>query len=341
MTTDPGELLARAPVRIDFGGGWTDVPPYTVEQGGCVCNVAIARYATARLAPSGDGIVIDEEGRVERARRLADLPVEGGAELAKAALRRAGVDGVRLALRNDFPRGAGLGGSSAAGVALQAAIAAWCGERVVADRAALAERSRAVEVEELHVAGGSQDHYAAAFGGALALHFGERVRAERIPLSRELRAAIERQCIVVYTGESRISGETITAVLDAYRARTPRVVTALARMRELAEQMIVALEQGALDALGGLVAEHWEHQRALHPRITTPAIERVLAAGRAAGAYGGKALGASGGGSVLVIAPAERAADVRDAVARVGELLPFTIDEDGATVSPAPVSSAR
>ena len=78
---------------------------------------------------------------------------------------------------------------------------------------------------------------------------------------------------IAYTGESRISGATITAVLDDYRDRVPRVVAALARMRALAEQMIDALACENVDELGRLVGEHWEHQRALHEKITTPAID--------------------------------------------------------------------
>jgi len=307
-------VVARAPARIDFGGGWTDVPPYTVEEGGCVCNVAIARYATVRMCAGAAGVSVDADDEA----------------LPRAALRRARVDRVAVSLRSDFPRGAGLGGSSSAGVALQAAIAAWRGEALTG--ATLAERSRAVEVEELRVPGGSQDHYAAALGGALALRFGATVEARRIPLSLERRTALERQCSVVYTGESRISGQTITAVLDAYRAREPGVTSALRHMKALAGQMIEVLSDGSLDELGTLVAEHWEHQRSLHPRITTDGIEQVLRAARAAGAIGGKALGASGGGSVLVIAPAERADAVRGAVAAVAQLLPFTIDEEGARV---------
>lgn len=326
--------MARAPARIDFGGGWTDVPPYPIEQGGCVCNLAIARYSTARLQALPSGILIEEGGLLYSAGSAAELGSGRGAELAKAALRRASINGISLSLRDDFPRGAGLGGSSAAGVALQAALAAWCGEHVLPT--ALAERSRAVEVEELRVPGGSQDHYAAALGGALALHFGETVTARRIPLSHDLVRAIERRCTVVFTGQSRISGQTITAVLDAYRARQPRVVSALARMRVLAEQMVAALERGSLDELAALVGEHWEHQRALHPRITTPAIEHVLAVARGAGALGGKALGASGGGSVLVIASEERAAQVRAALAGMAEPLDFMVDVEGVRVDVAP-----
>lgn len=200
-------------------------------------------------------------------------------------------------------------------------------------RSELAERSRALEVEELGVAGGFQDHYAAAYGGALALSFGERARVAQISLSDALVRGLERQCLVAYTGESRISGATITAVLDGYRDRVPRVVGALARMRALAAQMIHALERESVDELGSLVGEHWVEQRALHERITTPTIDKLLDTARAHGALGGKALGASGGGSVLIVAPAERVDEVRERIAPLARLLPFVVDRVGAQVT--------
>lgn len=306
-------IARRAPARLDFGGGWTDVPPYCDREGGFVCNVAITRHATVRLAPA------------EATRVITSRP--GDRALVEGALRHAGVDRVELALVNDFPVGAGLGGSSAAGVAIQSALAAWRGE--TPGPTELAERSRTVEIEELGVAGGRQDHYAAAYGGALALRFSDRVEVERIPLSAGTRAELERRAIVVYTGESRISGDTITAVLDAYRRRERRVCDALERMKGLAEQMAGALRAGDLDSLGSLVGEHWTHQRALHPAIPTPRIDTIIERACAAGAIGAKALGASGGGCVLVIAGRDGADAVRAAVASLGDPLPFAVDEQG------------
>jgi D-glycero-alpha-D-manno-heptose-7-phosphate kinase len=303
-------------VRVDFGGGWTDVPPYTVEEGGCVCNLAIASYARATLRPIARGIEID---------------AGGDTSIGDAALRRARLTNVRLEQTSEFPRGAGLGGSSAAGVAVAAAIAAWHDEPI--SRRALAERSRALEVEELGIAGGFQDHYAAALGGALALTFRERTSAEAIPLSDALVTKLERQCLIAYTGESRISSATITAVLEGYRDRVPRVVTALARMKALASRMIDALRGEDVDALGALVGEHWEHQRALHPKITTPPIDALLETALAHGAIGGKSLGASGGGSVVIIAPEERVDEVRTHVSALARLLPFIVDRQGAHVT--------
>ena len=315
-----GTLVARAPTRIDFGGGWTDVPPYPEEEGGCVCNVAISRYATATIT---SGPALTANGSATRS--------HADDALARAAVARSGLEGrVTLSLRADFPFGAGLGGSSAAGVAALAALSAWRGES--RSRAELAEESRRVEVEDLHVAGGRQDHYAAAFGGALGLRFGAAVGIEPIALGPAVASALARRCTVVYSGQSRISGATITAVLDAYRARELRVVGALAGMKALAARMIVALGAGDLDELGALVGEHWVRQRALHPAITTPRIDAIVGAGARAGALGAKALGASGGGCVLVVAPEERADEVRRAVGAVGEVLAFEVDTHGATI---------
>jgi D-glycero-alpha-D-manno-heptose-7-phosphate kinase len=300
---------------VDFGGGWTDVPPYTVEQGGCVCNLAIASYARATLRAATRGVERDA----------------GGDALCAAALRVARLDNVHLEQTSDFPRGAGLGGSSAAGVAVAAVIAAWRDERV--SKSELAERSRALEVNELGIAGGFQDHYAAAYGGALALTFGANTTATKIPLSDSLVERLERQCIIAYTGESRISGATITAVLNAYRDRVPRVVSALAKMRALAVQMIDALTREDVDTLGALVGEHWVEQRSLHEKITTPPIDALLDAAHAHGALGAKALGASGGGSVVIISPVERADEVRVHVSALARILPFVVDRVGAHVT--------
>ena len=316
--TAPTQLVARAPTRIDLGGGWTDVPPYSEEEGGFVCNVAISRRATVRIRESAGN-----EGSIDT-HRAAD------SALAEAAVRRAGINGIRVEISSDFPIGAGLGGSSAAGVAVNGALAVWRGNTI--DRAALAEQSRAIEVEDLGVPGGRQDHYAAAYGGALALTFGDETRVRRLPLTRKIRTQLERRCIVAYTGQSRISGDTITAVLGAYRARDRRVLHALGRMKALARAMADELHAGDIDELGQLVWEHWQHQRSLHPSIPTPLIDSILERARAAGGLGGKALGASGGGCVLVIAGADNVDAVRAAVVELApQLVEFTIDEQGLT----------
>lgn len=322
-------LVAHAPTRIDFGGGWTDVPPYSVEEGGFVCNVAIDRRAVVTVAaaddpaPGGEPLIRSDADRA----------------LIDAAVRRSGLRNIAVSLRSDFPAGAGLGGSSACGIAVIGALDAWSGRQRTVEE--LAEESRRLEVEDLGVAGGRQDHYAAAIGGALGLEFGTRTSVRRLALDSELREALERRCLVVYTGQSRISGDTITAVLDAYRNRERRVLEALRRMKALAQQMAGSLEARDLETLGALVGEHWVHQRALHPKIATPLIDEILGTARRAGAIGGKALGASGGGCVLVVAPEDRVDAVRAAVRTLAEPLDFRIATDGFHLATLDRSEAR
>jgi D-glycero-alpha-D-manno-heptose-7-phosphate kinase len=311
-------VTVRAPTRLDFGGGWTDVPPYAEEAGGFVCNVAISRYATVRVTSNDESAPASPAGPRGAEHALVD-----------AVARHLRVHDANIRLSSDFPLGAGLGGSSAAGVAAVAALSAWQGKTLALDE--LAETSRTVETDELGIAGGRQDHYAAAYGGALALRFGQHVNVSRIALDASTADELARRCLLIYTGQSRISGDTIVGVLSAYRTGDAGVVGAMKGMRELAEKMPAALERADFDCLGQLVAEQWIQQRALHPRISTPRIDAIVAAASLAGAIGAKALGASGGGCVLVIAQRDRVDDVRDAIAPLGDVLPYRVDTAGVT----------
>ena len=306
-------LYASAPTRIDFGGGWTDVPPFPQERGGYVCNMAIEQRAYVTLEDRGDRYVAPS----------AD-------PLIAAHLRTAGNPAVKLSVVSDFPVGAGLGGSSAASVAMAAALSAFKGR--APDPQSLAELSRLVEVEELGIAGGRQDHYAAAIGGALGLSFTDKVRVERIAIPETMRIQMEQRMALVYTGVSRLSADTINVVLREYRQRVPRVVTALERMAVLAKQMGDALRGGRLDTLAGLVDEHWRFQRSLHPTITTPRIEALEAAVRRQGGRGVKALGASGGGCVILF----DCPDVNAVVASMGpplaKVIPWRLAQQGVLV---------
>jgi len=310
-------IVTRAPTRIDFGGGWTDVPPYSNEIGGFVCNVAITRYATVSISPNNNRSSDESTNAGDRA-------------IVTAAARRFRLQAqdVHISVTSDFPIGAGLGGSSAVGVATCAAFAAMRGQSM--SPSAIAELSREIEISDLGVPGGRQDHYAAAYGGALGLRFSAKgVDVHEISLGTKVRAEIERRCFIVYTGQSRISGDTINAVLEGYARRESHVMTALSKMRSNAEQMADALGRGRFEWLAALVDEQWSYQRSLHPAIPTPLIDEIIAKGKAAGAVGAKALGASGGGCVLVIAGEHRVDAVRQAIAPLGELLSFKIADNG------------
>lgn len=311
-----GGVTVRAPTRIDLGGGWTDVPPYSDEQGGYVCNVAVDRYAIATVR--------------DETYPASCTPTPTPDALVASVLRRTAARGVIAEVETRFPVGAGLGGSSAVSAALFGAVALRHGESP--DRRAIAEAGRRVEVEDLGIAGGRQDHYAATFGGVLGLGFDRwGVQVRRLRVSPETLAAFERRSVLVYTGESRVSGRTIAAVMNAYSAGDRTVVSALARMKEIARLEAAAMERGDLDELGALVREHWVHQRSLHLTIPTPLIDEIIARAHRAGATGCKATGASGGGCVWVLAGDDSVEAVRAAVASLGEIVPFRVDLTGLT----------
>ena len=126
---------------------------------------------------------------------------------------------------------------------------------------------------------------------------------------------------------------TISAVLDGYERRDPRIVEALDAMKALAYDMRTALHDGKVALLGQLVGEHWTHQRALHPGISTARIDAIQSSAHECGALGMKALGASGGGCVVIIAPADAVARIDAQIAPLAERLRWQVDQRGVTVT--------
>jgi len=182
------------------------------------------------------------------------------------------------------------------------------------------------------LAGGCQDHYAAAYGGALLLTCRAETLASPVSLSDAAVEELELRVLIAFTGESRISSNTITAVMNAYRDKEIITCASLRTMADLAPLMAESLTRGDINHLGALVAAQWAAQRALHPSITTPVIDRIVAAADLAGALGTKALGASGGGCVLVVAARDRVAAVREAVAGHATILPFRVARTGVQI---------
>ena len=330
---------ARAPIRLDLAGGWTDVPPFSAQEGGAVVNVAINRYCYVTARRRERGIVLrslDFDVSAEAA-RLDELPASGALELLRASLLVAAEHGlavgnevgIELTVRTDAPPGSGTGSSAAVGVALAGAIAAALGEPLAAHEAAL----RAIRAERafLKVAGGTQDQYAAAHGGASYMTFHDPVvHVSRLPLKPATVAELERRLVLVYTGVSRVSGDIATNVMAAYEAGTPQTVDALRTLRRLAGDAKRALLIGDVDAVGEILEENWRCQRDLHPSVTNAEIEALYETARRAGALGGKALGAGGGGCLLFLADESAEHGVRRALVDAGaQALDFGVQAQG------------
>ncbi len=333
-------IRSRAPVRLDLAGGWTDVPPFSKEVGGAVVNVAVNLYTYASLAPQPDERFRIASADYDISLEIAsfdELAYDGRLDLIKAALRRLQVrQGADIFVRGEAPPGSGMGSSASAGVALIGLLDAFRGqERGLSE---IAELAHLLETEELGIAGGKQDQYAAAYGGLNFLEFEDPVvRVRPLHPPDGVLNELEKHLVLCYTDRSRVSGDIISTVMEAYRRGEPSTVRALHRLKAIAVEMRDALLAGDLEAFGALLRENWENQKALHPSVTNPQIERLFAIALTAGAIGGKALGAGGGGCLLFYCRPDREHLVRQALAEAGaQPLSFHLDFKGLQVWTAP-----
>lgn len=326
-------IQASAPCRLDFAGGWTDVAPFSLERGGTVVNAAIELRAAVTVELGGDHhrIESDDLGMSLELRRPGDLVADGRLDLLKAAIRFSAVPNCRLTSRSDAPAGSGLGSSGALDVALVAALDQVAGRRSTPTE--LAERAWHLEAVEAGLPGGRQDQYSAALGGFHRFDF-DRSGVSAAPLRLESGFVewLERQTVICYTGQSRVSGDTIARVMSRYRAGDRPVVAALEGLAETAVAMAAALEAADAQAVGRLLSANWAHQQALDPGMSTPLMARLEATMLDGGALGGKAAGAGAGGSMFFLVPGS----VDRAVAAARHLgvtvLPFTWSTQGVRV---------
>ncbi len=339
-------VIARAPLRISFAGGGTDIDAYYQQYGGLVVSSAITRYCTVTLRPSCDGGIRLTSIDYRQSERFAPgvLPeVVEPLALPKAAIewfvtRGLLHGGVELTLRSDVPPGTGLGSSSAMAVALVRALATHCAQEMTP--AQVAEFACELEIGRLNMPIGKQDQYAGAFGGLNAIVFEPNaVRVEPLDLAPDTLGRLNRRLLLFATGKQRKS----TDILRGQRADTGRkkpVVDALHEIKAIAGDVRQALLSGELDEVGGLLERGWQQKKQLSTAISNGAIDRWYRLAREEGALGGKIVGAGGGGFLLLYCAPERHDAVRRILCQHGLCeLRFALEPNGAcTLDDCPAS---
>jgi D-glycero-alpha-D-manno-heptose-7-phosphate kinase len=329
----PTAFHASAPMRLDFAGGWTDVPPFSTREGGVVVNSAIGLRAHVDLQLGGKLLrfVAEDIGETLECANAGGLTGHSKLPLLMAALRLFPVlGGFTLTTRCDAPPGSGLGSSGALGVALVGALSR--ARQETRSQPEVADQAWQVETIEAQLPGGKQDQYAAALGGFHRLTFRDPdVGIEPITIDGAFAAALERQTLICYTNKSRVSGDTISRVMGAYERGDAQVTGALRGLKETGEAMTDALRAADLGRVASLLSTNWKHQQALDPGMRTPEMAKLEAAAADAGALGGKAAGAGAGGCMFFIMRSDaRAAAARIASAGNGaSVLPLTWSGEG------------
>lgn len=358
-------ITVRAPNRIDLAGGTLDISPLYMLLGDAVTvNAAITVYSRVTLEASnessgkapdealgedpgespspgdapGRGIWVraEDTGLETGAPTAAALPDDDRWRLITTALRwfDPPVKGLRVLTRNEAPRGSGLGASSALLLALCSGLNTLTGTAPLSmeNLISLSER---LEARVIMAPTGSQDYYAAAFGGLNVIRYtagGPRV--EPVPLNSRRAEELARRIVLAYSGESHNSASPNWMVFKRFVEQVPATVEAVGEIKEIALATAEAVGRYDWASMGRLMAREWSARCRLAPGIETPALKRLAGAAEKAGALGWKGCGAGAGGSFAAVTEP----DNRDAVAAAleeagGTVIPMGIDRRGLKLS--------
>ena len=334
-------VRARAPLRLSFGGGGTDVSPYMDEFGGVVINATMDRYAYAsmrRTQESGVSVRSLDFDILAKYEQQDKLPLDGELDLVKAAINRMNKfavapisqQGLEFFIHSDAPPGSGLGSSSTMCIALLGLLRHWLNVSLTDYQ--LAEMAFDVERIDLNIAGGRQDQYASLFGGFNFIEFSENGSTVVNPLRVRPETINELQylCLLCYTGKTRMSDKIIRQQQDGVREGTAERIEAMHEVKALAVAMKNALLQSRLRDFADLLHQGWEAKKRMAGSISNPAIDELYSAARKAGAIGGKVTGAGGGGHMLFICEFDKKHEVAAKLRSMGaEIVDFAFDSFG------------
>ena len=305
-------IRSKAPLRIGLAGGGTDVSPYSDIYGGAILNATLSLYAYTSIKPREDGkIVINAIDRNEIIELKSEehLVIDGKLDLIKGVYNRIVKDFIKKPLSFeintyvDAPPGSGLGSSSTLVVAILGAFVEWLklplGEYDIAHLAYVIER------EDLKMAGGKQDQYAATFGGVNYMEFyaNDKVIVNPLRIKSKFLHELEHNLVLFYTQTSRLSSEIIQQQADNVNANKSSSIDAMHQLKEQSILMKEAILQGEIDHIGKILHDGWMHKKQMADGISNASIDAIYEAALQNGATGGKISGAGGGGFMIFYAP--------------------------------------
>jgi D-glycero-alpha-D-manno-heptose-7-phosphate kinase len=338
LSATSGALVrAKAPLRISFSGGGTDLPHFYEKYRGAVLSSTINRYAHVTLYPRVDQQIqirsLDLGHTVRYS--VTDRPVyDGVMDLAKAAIQRVGADvGMDLDVRMEAPRGSGLGGSSALTAAVLGAVASVNSHSF--SLYDLAELNYAIERTDLKIEGGKQDQYATTFGGFNLLEFrADRVVVTPLRVDPSVLNDLEAHLLLCYTGTVRPNLGLVSDQIEYFKEGRKETVEGMHRLYDMVFEMKEALLTGNLEEFGVMLHEAYLNKKRMNPKVAdgTPA-DFWYETARKHGTIGGKLLGAGGGGYLLLYCETGKQLAVRRALEELGgQFADFSFDGSGLQV---------
>lgn len=305
-------IRSKAPLRIGLAGGGTDVSPYSDIYGGAILNATLSLYAYTSIKPREDGkIIINAIDRNEIIELKSEeiLPIDGKLDLIKGVYNRIVKDFIKKPLSLeintyvDAPPGSGLGSSSTLVVAILGAFVEWL--KLPLGEYDIAHLAYSIEREDLQMAGGKQDQYAATFGGVNYMEFyaNDKVIVNPLRIKSKFLHELEHNLVLFYTQTSRLSSEIIQQQADNVNAKKTSSIEAMHQLKEQSILMKEAILQGEIDHIGKILHDGWMHKKQMADGISNTSIDAIYDTALQAGATGGKISGAGGGGFMIFYAP--------------------------------------
>lgn len=305
-------IRSKAPLRLGLAGGGTDVSPFSDIYGGCVLNATISLYAYCDIIPRTDNtikIITEDRGEKFESRSMRELPIDGNLDILKAIYNRVVKDfdlpalSFELHTFVDAPAGSGLGTSSTLVVAVLGAFAQWLNLPLAEYDIALLAYS--IEREDLKLAGGKQDQYAATFGGINFMEFysDNKVIVNPLRIKDKIMNELSRNIVLFYTSTSRDSASIIEQQQKNVVNNNTQSIEAMQQLKKQAILMKEALLRSDLNKIGDILNLGWQYKRQIADGICTHLFEDVYTAALEAGARGGKISGAGGGGYIFFYCP--------------------------------------
>ena len=322
-------IISRTPFRISFFGGGTDYPIWYRENGGAVVSTSINKYCyiNCRYLPP----FFPYNYRIRSTKSELTQTVD---EILHPSVRECLkymqiTKGVEIQHNADLPAMSGLGSSSTFTVGLLNALYALKGK--ITTKRQLALNAIHIEQERIRENVGSQDQTIAAFGGFNKIEFGgfQEISVQPITLDAEKLNQLQKHLMLFFTGFPRNASE-IAGLQIKKTAEKKNELTAM--MELVAESLnILDSDKDRLEDFGRLLHEQWKIKRSLTPLISNDQVDEIYEAGLAAGALGGKLLGAGGGGFMLFFVKPEDQQKIRE---RLNRLLyvPFTFENLGSQI---------
>ncbi len=315
-------IKSRAPVRISYGGGGTDVSPYTEDHGGVALNVTINKYVSGSLELSPDNRIILHSYDYNKTICLDngdELKYNNELDLLKAVVKHShkSKKGLKMKLASDVPPRSGLGGSATAFVAALGLFNHLKDSNKFTPYE-LAEFAYKLERRELRIPGGRQDQYAASFGGLNFIEFkgDDFVRVTPLNLKRDYMLELEENTLLFRVPPRKKTDDILAD--QKKNLKTGKSLSSMHRNKEIAYKMKDALYAGDFQCFGGLLHEAWETKKQFSSLISNPMIDKLYNTAIKNGALGGKITGAGGGGHMIFFCDSDKKRDVMKSLTKMG-----------------------